>query len=126
MLRGPVRPLLTSAITIGSLLDAAQYSISHIRAIPAEDVAVIVLAPAASAPIAALIALCSLSTGMNSVVISPFAIMDATNCGISVDGVMGNAGITSGFICFIACPIASFPDILVLVDMLNLRILSEF
>ena len=58
--------------------------------------------PAAEAPMVALIALCSLSTGINSVSTSPFAIMEATNWGISVEGVMGNAGITSGLICFIA------------------------
>ena len=62
-----------------------------------EEVAVIVLAPAASEPIAAAIAECSLSTGMNSVSTSPLAIYVDTICGISVDGVIGNAGITSGF-----------------------------
>ncbi len=63
-----------------------QAIISHINASPAED-AVKVLAPAASDPIAALIAECSLSTGTNSVSISPFAIYVETICGISVDGV---------------------------------------
>ena len=61
--------------------------------------------------IAALIAECSLSTGTNSVSISPFAIYVETICGISVDGVIGNAGITSGLIWRIAKDTASFPDI---------------
>ena len=82
---------------MGSRFDAASSSSSHISARPAEEVAVIVLAPAASAPIAADIAECSLSTGMNSVSTSPLAINVDTICGISVDGVIGNAGITSGF-----------------------------
>ena len=60
---------------------------------------------------AALMELCSLSTGINSVSISPFAIMVATNWGISVEGVIGNAGMTSGLICLIACATASLPDI---------------
>ena len=81
----------------GSLFDAARRSSSHISASPADDVAVRLLAPAASAPIAALIDECSLSTGINSVSISPFAIYVDTICGISVEGVIGNAGITSGF-----------------------------
>ena len=67
-----------------------------------DDGAVKVLAPAASDPIAALIAECSLSTGTNSVSISPIAKNVETICGISVDGVIGNAGITSGFTCLIA------------------------
>ena len=87
---------------MGSLLDAARRSSSHISASPAEEVAVMVLAPAASAPIAADIAECSLSTGMNSVSTSPFDINVDTICGISVEGVIGNAGITSGFTCRIA------------------------
>ena len=67
-----------------------------------EEVAVKTRQPAALAPIAALIALCSLSTGINSVSISPFEIYVETNCGISVEGVIGNAGMTSGLICLIA------------------------
>lgn len=67
------RARFTSARTMGSLLDAATYSSSHIRARPQEDVAVSALAPAAEAPTVALMALCSLSTGINSVSISPFA-----------------------------------------------------
>ena len=74
MLMGPERVRLTSVSTMGRRLEAARRSSSHIRARPAEDVAVMVLAPAASAPIAADIAECSLSTGINSVSISPFAI----------------------------------------------------
>ena len=75
----------TRANAIGIRFDAASNNSSHINASPAEDVAVKVLAPAASDPIAALIAECSLSTGTNSVSISPFAIYVETICGISVD-----------------------------------------
>ena len=102
ILIGPDRVLLTSVRTMGRRLDAARSSSSHMSASPAEEVAVIVLAPAASAPIAADMAECSLSTGINSVSISPFAINVDTICGISVDGVIGNAGMTSGLTCLIA------------------------
>ena len=81
------------------------------NASPQEEVAVNVRAPAAEDPMAALMELCSLSTGINSVSISPFAIIVATNWGISVEGVIGNAGMTSGLICLIACATASLPDI---------------
>ena len=46
----------------------------HVIPRPHEEVAVSALAPAAEAPIVALIELCSDSTGMNSVSISPLAI----------------------------------------------------
>ena len=72
------------------------------KARPQEEVAVMALAPAAQAPMVALMELCSDSTGMNSVSISPFAIKVETICGISVEGVMGNAAMTSGFTCLIA------------------------
>ncbi len=110
ILIGPDNVRFTRASTSGSLLDAASSSSSHISARPAEDVAVRLLAPAASAPIAALIEECSLSTGINSVSISPFAIYVETICGISVEGVIGNAGKTSGLIWRIAYDTASFPD----------------
>ncbi len=73
MLMGPDRARFTRASTRGSRLEAATYSSSHIRASPQEEVAVSALAPAAQAPTAALMELCSLSTGMNSVSISPLA-----------------------------------------------------
>ena len=111
MLIGPDNVRFTRANAIGIRFDAASNNSSHINASPAEDVAVKVLAPAASDPIVALIAECSLSTGTNSVSISPFAIYVETICGISVDGVIGNAGITSGLIWRIAKDTASFPDI---------------
>ena len=97
MFIGPDSVLFTSASTSGSLFDAATSSSSHINARPHDDVAVMLLAPAASAPTVALIDECSDSTGMNSVSISPLAIYVDTICGISVDGVIGKAGITSGF-----------------------------
>ena len=61
-----------------------------------------VLAPAASEPMEADIALCSDSTGTKMVSIWPLATYWEINCGISVEGVMGNAGITSGFTCRMA------------------------
>ena len=63
--------------------------ISHIRARPQEEVAVIVLAPAASEPTQALMALCSLSTGINTVSTFPFETKEVKYCGISVEGVIG-------------------------------------
>ena len=72
MLRGPVRALQTAANTTGTLWDAATPNTSHINASPADDVAVNALAPAADAPIAADIELCSLSTVINSVSTNPF------------------------------------------------------
>jgi hypothetical protein len=74
MLIGPDNVRFTNAITSGRRFDAARRSSSHISASPAEEVAVKLLAPAASAPIVALMEECSLSTGINSVSISPFAI----------------------------------------------------
>ena len=73
MLSGPVSARQTAASPTGSLLDAATPNTSHINARPADDVAVRALAPAADAPIAALIELCSLSTVINSVSTNPFA-----------------------------------------------------
>ena len=118
MLIGPDNVRFTSASAHGIRLLAASKSSSHIRASPADEVAVSERAPAASAPIVALIDECSLSTGMNSVSICPFAIYVDTICGISVDGVIGKAGITSGFICLIAYATASFPDIRSLLAMI--------
>ena len=73
MLIGPDKVLFTNANANGIRLDAANNNSSHISARPADEVAVKVLAPAASAPIAALMEECSLSTGMNSVSTSPLA-----------------------------------------------------
>ena len=115
ILMGPDKARFTTSIIMGSLLEAATYSTSHINASPQEEVAVKVRAPAASEPIAALMELCSLSTGINSVSISPLEIILDTNWGISVEGVMGNAGITSGLICLMARATASLPDILSLI-----------
>ena len=84
---------------------------------PHDDVAVILLAPAASAPTVALIEECSDSTGMNSVSISPLAIYVDTIWGISVEGVIGNAGMTSGLTWRIANATASFPDIRSFLDI---------
>ena len=70
---GEDNALLTSAMTIGSLKPEAIYSISAINANPWLDVPVMILPPAALAPIHADIAECSLSTGTNSVSTSPSA-----------------------------------------------------
>ena len=64
-------------------------SSSHMSARPWELVAVIVRAPLAEAPIAALIAECSLSTVMYSVSTLPSATYWAKICAISVAGVIG-------------------------------------
>ena len=52
----------------------------------------------------------ALSTVINSVSTCPFATKEAKYCGISVDGVIGKAGNTSGLICLSAIATASFPD----------------
>ena len=106
---GPDTARFTSDITIGKRNDEAIYIISHMKDNPFEDVAVIALAPAASAPTQALIALCSLSTATNSVSTAPLLTKVEKYCGISVDGVIGKAATTSGFICFIAVAAASLP-----------------
>ena len=98
ILIGPESARFTSANANGKRLEAAMYNSSHMYASPHEDVAVSALAPAAEAPIVALMELCSLSTVINSVSTWPFATKEAKYCGISVDGVIGNAGNTSGLI----------------------------
>ena len=62
---------------------------SCFKLIPGLEEEVIALAPAACAPIHALIALCSLSTATNSVSTLPFATKVEKYCGISVEGVIG-------------------------------------
>src|SRR5512137_2689877 len=84
MLSGPESALLTRFITIGSLMGGAIYTISIIRANPCEEVAVMVLAPAAAEPMAADIAECSLSTLIISVLTSPSAMNWANLCMMGV------------------------------------------
>jgi hypothetical protein len=115
MLIGPESALLTTDIIIGSRKEEATYKSSHIKASPHELVAVIALAPAACAPMQVDIALCSDSTATNSVSTKPSATKEEKYMGISVDGVIGNAPTTSGFICLIAVAAASFPDSLSLI-----------
>ena len=110
MLMGPERARFTQARVMGSRLEAATYIISYIKARPAEEVAVTARAPAASAPMQADRELCSDSTGTNSVFTSPLATYWAKYWGISVEGVMGKAAITSGSICFMAKAMASLPE----------------
>jgi hypothetical protein len=87
-------------------------------------VAVIALAPAADAPMQADIALCSDSTATNSVSTSPLATYDEKYWGTSVDGVIGNAATTSGFICFMAIATASLPLNLSLIAILFASLLA--
>jgi len=89
MFIGALSALLATAITIGILMDAAMYNISHIRASPAEAVAVAVLAPAAAAPMHSVMAECSLSEQTNSVSTSPFATYSEKSSTMIVCGVMG-------------------------------------
>ena len=73
--------------------------------------------PAASAPMQVDMAECSDSTGMNSVSTCPLSTYVEKYWGISVDGVIGNAPITSGLICFIAKATASLPESLSLMPI---------
>ena len=69
--------MLYEVIT-GTLIPAAENKTSCINAKPCDEVAVKVLAPAALAPIHALIAECSLSTLMYSASNSPFETKSAS------------------------------------------------
>src|SRR5690554_1268285 len=89
ILIGADRALFTSARMIGHRSPAAMYRISAIKIRPWEEVAVMTRAPAAEAPIQALIAECSLSTVINSVSAKPSAIYPEKICTISVAGVIG-------------------------------------
>jgi len=73
MLMGPLRVRLATAMTIGVLMEAETYSISHMNASPAEAVAVATRAPAADEPTQMLRALCSDSAHMYSVSTRPSA-----------------------------------------------------
>ena len=79
----------TVVMTMGSRMDAAMKSISHIRAKPAELVAVMVRAPAAAEPMQALMAECSDSTVTNSALTTPSATYWLNVCTTSVCGVIG-------------------------------------
>ena len=74
MLMGPVSARQTQARVMGRREEAATCSSSHIKARPAEEVAVTARAPAASAPMQVDRALCSDSTATNSVSTFPSAI----------------------------------------------------
>src|SRR5512145_1030969 len=73
------------------------WSISHMRARPCALVAVATRPPAAEAPMQALMALCSLSTRIVSVSTLPSDTNLVKDSMMPVDGVMGYAGMTSGF-----------------------------
>jgi len=86
---GALRARLISAMTMGSRMPAAMYSISHIRAIPLALVAVSTRPPAAAAPMQALMALCSLSTVTRLVLTTPSATYFENSSMTWVEGVMG-------------------------------------
>ena len=85
-------------------------SISVMYARPQDDVAVTARTPAAWAPIQVDMEECSDSTVTYSVSTRPLATYWAKYWGISVEGVMGKAAITSGSICFMAKAMASLPE----------------
>src|SRR5512135_3103857 len=97
MLSGAESARFTRAIRIGRRYPEAMWSISHIRARPCAEVAVATRPPAAEAPMQALIALCSLSTRIVSVSTLPSDTNLVNDSMMPVEGVMGYAGITSGF-----------------------------
>jgi len=74
---------------MGRRMPAAMYSVSHIRARPLAAVAVMTRPPAAEAPMQALIAACSDSTGTNSVCTIPSATYCEKFCTTAVCGVIG-------------------------------------
>ncbi len=102
MLMGPESARLTQTNVIGRRQDAATYKSSYISASPQEEVAQTDLAPAASAAMQTDMELCSDSTVTYSVSTSPSATYCAKYSGISVEGVIGNAPMTSGLICLMA------------------------
>jgi len=85
----------TLAMTMGNRHCGTAYSISCISASPWEDVAVNARTPPALAPMAMLMAECSLSAGMKSASSSPSLMNSANRSTMSVCGVIGNAGTTS-------------------------------
>ncbi len=86
---GADRARLAMAMTMAIRIPEAIHIISLIRASPWEEVAVKVRAPAAAEPTQALMALCSLSTGMNSASRWPSATSSERCSTMWVWGVMG-------------------------------------
>ncbi|CCY71980.1 unknown [Clostridium sp. CAG:921] len=72
MFNGADNARLAQINVSGNLIPDAIYNISNIYASPCDEVALITLLPAADAPIHADIALCSLSTAINSELTEPF------------------------------------------------------
>src|SRR3989304_9735616 len=89
MLRGPEIARLATDMTMGRRIAEAMGNTSAIYISPWELVAVKVLAPVAEAPITALIAECSDSTGRNSASILPSATISDKCSATWVFGVMG-------------------------------------
>ncbi|OPX60037.1 MAG: hypothetical protein A4E30_01196 [Methanomassiliicoccales archaeon PtaB.Bin215] len=89
MLIGPLRVRLATAMTIGALMEDVTYSISHMKASPADAVAVATRAPAADEPTHMLRALCSDSAHTYSVSTVPSATKSEYASTMMVWGVMG-------------------------------------
>jgi len=89
MLIGADSARLALAMTIGRRMPDAMWSSSHMSARPCDEVAVITRAPAADAPMQALIAECSLSTVTYSQSVLPLATKPANSSTMVVCGVIG-------------------------------------
>ena len=89
MLIGPLNARFATDMQMGSLMAEAIQSTSHMKASPAEAVAVATLPPAAEAPMQSDIALCSDSAQTYSVLTSPLATNSAKFYTIMVCGVIG-------------------------------------
>ena len=102
MFNGADNALFATAMTIGSLMPAAINTISCIRAIPCDAVAVKVLTPVACAPMHADIAECSDSVSIISASIAPLFMKSAILSTIWVCGVIGYIATTAGLQSFTA------------------------
>jgi len=89
MFMGPDSARLATVMTTGRRIDAAMYRTSHMKARPAEAVAVTDRAPAADAPMHTLMELCSDSVLTYSVWTSPSATKSEKASTMMVWGVMG-------------------------------------
>ena len=117
--------LFTSPKTMGVLKQPAIGNISCMSATPFALEAVMTRAPAAEAVTQAVMAECSLSTVTKFVSTSPLATNSANFMIISVEGVMGYAATTSGFIWRIASAKAQFPDVISLRGIFFCSLLRE-
>jgi hypothetical protein len=102
MFIGAESALLATAITIGHLKPDATYMISCIKARPWLEVEVKTRAPQSDAPMQALNAECSDSTGTNAASTCPDATYSLSLSTMMVCGVMGYAEIKSTSDCLTA------------------------